>query len=82
MPNYINGVEILGSPKTVRLEGNFRGEVFSAPMEVWIMALVAILDSEQKNKFFTMLNNVQESGEYNRIQKARVVADIQMPNLE
>lgn len=75
-------IEILGSPKTVRLEGKYNGELFSAPMEVWIMALVAVLTSEQKSTFFQMLNNVQQSGEYQRVQRARVVADIPMPPLQ
>lgn len=85
MPNYLNGVpdiEILGSPKTVRLEGTFHGETYSAPMEVWIQALVAILEPEQKTRFFAMIRRVQEHGYYRRIRPAQVVAEIPMPNLE
>lgn len=82
MANYLNGkIEILGSPKTVRLEGQFKGQTFSAPMEVWIMALVATLDDEKKSQFFQLLQNVQSSGEYSKIEKAKIVADIPMPKL-
>lgn len=75
-------IEVLGSPRTVRLQGKYNGEMFSAPMEVWIMALVAVLTPEQKGQFFQMLNNVQQSGEYQRIQRAQIVADIPMPPLQ
>ena len=50
-------VEILGVPKTIRLEGNFRGDTYAAPMEVWIMALVSVLSDEQKVRFFSMLRH-------------------------
>lgn len=75
-------VEILGEPKTVRLEGNYKGETFSAPFEVWIMALVSVLDSEQMGRFFETLKQVQESGEYKKVKRARVVADIPMPDIK
>lgn len=75
-------LEVLGTPKTVRLEGAFRGETFSAPMEVWIMSLVAMLSSEQKQQFFTTLRQVEASGEYQRLNRARIVADIPMPRLD
>ena len=74
-------IEILGSPKTVRLEGQYKGETFSAPMEVWIMAIVAMFDESQKQQFFTLLKLVQQNGEWQKIQRAAVVADIQMPPL-
>lgn len=82
--DYINGnskVEILGSPKTVRLEGMYKGDTYSAPMEVWIMALVAVLTGEQKQLFFSTMNNVMNDGSYQKVQRAQVVADIVMPAL-
>ena len=81
MPNYLNGVEILGTPKTVRLEGKVGGNVLSGPMEVWVAALVATLDADQKAKFGAIFENYMRAreGQQNRI--ARVVADIPMPNL-
>jgi hypothetical protein len=85
MTDYLNGkpvLEVLGSPKTVRLEGEFKGETFSAPMEVWIMALVATLDDGKKEAFFNTMKRVMEDGEYKRIQRAQVVADIPMPRIK
>jgi hypothetical protein len=82
MADYLNGVEILGTPKTVRLEGTWRGETHSAPMECWIAALVETLSPEQKDKFFTALKSMEVRREHQRIAQARIVADIPMPNLK
>jgi len=82
LPNYLNGVEILGTPKTVRLEGTWKGETHSAPMECWIAAMVEVLTPEQKDKFFTALDKMQVLREHQKIAPARIVADIPMPNLK
>ena len=89
MPGMIDGrpirkadLEILGEPRTVRLCGTYRAETFEAPMEVWIMALVAVLTADQKQQFFDKLKHVMGTGDYRRIKRAQVVADIPMPNLE
>lgn len=83
MPDYLNGIEIQGTPKTVRLEGMVGGQVRSGPMEVWVAALVATLDADQRVKFGTIFENLmmQRDMQQNKIQLARIVADIPMPNL-
>lgn len=83
MADYLNGqaIEILGTPKTVRLEGAWRGMTHSAPMECWIAAFVEVLSPEQKDKFFQMLDKMQVERERQRVAPARIVADIPMPNL-
>ncbi len=85
MPDFLNGLEILGTPKTVRLEGSWRGQTHSAPLECWIAAFVEVLMPEQKDKFFTALDKMQVQREHQRvtgIAPARVVADIPLPNLK
>jgi len=84
MADYIMGqpFEILGTPKTVRLEGTWRGETHSAPMECWIAAFVEVLSPEQKDKFFQMLDKMQVEREHQRVTPARIVADIPLPNLK
>jgi len=71
-------VEILGAPKTVRLQMKHRGLMHAAPLEVWISALVAAMTPEQKEVLFRMVNqfNLQLDSVPD---KARVVADIPMP---
>ena len=81
MADYLNGVEILGTPKTVRLEGTWRGMTHGAPMECWIAALVEVLTPEQKDRFFELLDRMQVQREHQKVQPARIVADIPMPNL-
>ena len=81
MPNYLNGMEILGTPKTVRLEGMVGGQLRSGPMEVWVAALVATLDADQRVKFGTIFENYMRQQDENRSKIARVVADIPMPSL-
>lgn len=84
MPNYLNGfpeVEILGEPKTVRIQGLWEGTVHSAQLECWILALVEILTPEQKAQFFGLLDAVQHQTEADWRNKPRVVAEIPMVNL-
>ena len=83
MPNYLNGLEVLGTPKTVRLEGKVGGKVVSGPMEVWVAALVATLDADQRVKFCTIFENHmrQREEQESKIMLGRIVADIPMPNL-
>ena len=83
MPNYINGLEIQGTPKTVRLEGKVGGKVVSGPMEVWVAALVATLDADQRVKFCTIFENHmrQREEQESKIMLGRIVADIPMPHI-
>ena len=81
LPNYLNGVEILGTPKTVRLAGDFKGVHHEAPLEVWIAAIVATLTPEQKATMFGFLDRFLLQRELTREPLARVVADIPMPNI-
>lgn len=79
--NYLNGVEILGSPKTVRLEFKFRGEIFSAPLEVWFSALVATMSAQEKERLFSTVRHL-EARRMLSPNQARVVADIPAPTPE
>lgn len=74
------GVEILGTPRTVRMEGTWRGMRHSAPLECWIVALIETLAPEQKDKFFEILEiaRVKREGLQH---SAIVVADIPMPQV-
>jgi hypothetical protein len=81
MPSYLNGVEILGTPKTVRLEGTFRGVTHAAPLEVWVAAIVAALTPEQKTQMFEFLARAMVQREITRDVTARVVADIPLPTI-
>jgi len=84
MPNYLNGipeVEILGEPKTVRIQGQWKGTVHSAQLECWLLALVEILTAEQKDQFFAFLHAIQQQTEADWRLKPRVVAEIPMVNL-
>lgn len=85
LPDYYNGVpdiEILGEPKTVRIQGQWKGTVHSAQLECWILALVEIMTSEQKDQFFSILDSVQGATEESWIKKPRVVAEIPMVNMK
>lgn len=79
-------VEILGTPKTVRMRGRFQlanGEMadLDAPTECWIAALVCALPPEQKAVFVTQLKRMLELREHQVGHgRARVVAEIEMPN--
>jgi hypothetical protein len=81
--NYLNGVpevEILGSPKTVRINMKHRERMHSAPLEVWITSLVAVMSPEQKEVLFRVLD--QHMAIYDaQMNKARVVADIPAPDI-
>ena len=80
-------IEILAAPKTVRMRGRWtlaNGEIvdLEAPTECWIAALVDTLGPEKRAKFVTCLQRMLELREHQRgIGKARVVAEIAMPNL-
>lgn len=80
MSNYLNGVEILGTPKTVRLEGQFQGLMHSGPLEVWVAALIAVLTPEQKTVFFETFDRLMRQRDL-QPDKARVVANIPLPRL-
>lgn len=80
--HYLNGAEILGTPKTVRLEGMLADTFLSGPLEVWVSALVATLDADQRMKFATIFENHMRQREGRESRLARVVADIQMPNMQ
>lgn len=83
--NLHNGAQhyqVFGQARTVVLEGTFEGETVSAPMEIWLQALVEVMDPSQKTQFFQALKRVQAHGYYRDIEKARVVAAIPMPNLK
>ena len=61
------------------------GEQFSAPLEVWVLALVAVMSPEQKAVFFQVVKSLSASHDRTtaqRAEKARVVADIPMPIVE
>jgi hypothetical protein len=81
MSDYLNGVEILGTPKTVRLEGKLADKFLSGPLEVWVSALVATLDADQRVKFATIFEHHMRAREGQQSRIARVVSDIPMPNL-
>lgn len=84
MPNYLNGrpdVEILGHPKTVKLQGRWKNTVHGARLEVWILALVETLTPEQKDQFFTRLQTIEDSMAKSRLYKADIVAAIPMANM-
>lgn len=83
MPSHINKLEILGAPKTVRLEGKVGGKTVSGPMEVWVATLVAVLDADARVKFCTIFENHmrQREEQESKILLGRVVADIPMPNM-
>ena len=81
LPDYLNGLEILGTPKTVRLEGMVGGQLRSGPMEVWVAALVATLDADQRVTFGTIFENYMRQRDEQGSKIARVVADIPMPTL-
>lgn len=78
--HYLNGVEILGSPKTVRLQMKFREKFHSAALEVWVSALVALMSSEEKEKLFNYVDRI--GAQHELYGTARVVADIDMPKVE
>jgi hypothetical protein len=83
--DYLNGVEILGEPKTVRLNMKFRGEIFSGSLEVWVSAMVSVMNPEQKAILFQTVKSLaagQDRLSAEKGQKARVVADIPMPNIK
>lgn len=85
LPNFYNGVpevEILGEPKTVRIQGKWKGNTHSAQLECWILALVEVLTVEQKDQFFSILENVQSATEESWLKKPRVVAEIPMVNMK
>ena len=81
MESYHPGIEIRVMPKTVRLEGQFKGMLHSAPMEVWVAALVGILTPEQKSIFFDTLDRLNRQKDLQPGLHAKVVADIPMPPL-
>lgn len=87
---YLNGqpeLEILGAPKTVRMRGRWtlaNGEIvdLEGPTECWISALVYALSPEQKAVFVTQFKRMLELRDHQLgIGKARVVAEIEMPNI-
>lgn len=81
--DYLNGLEIMGTPKTVRLEGKLADTFLSGPLEVWVSALVATLDSDQRAKFaaFFAAHMRQRDAQRGAVLLARPVADIPMPNI-
>lgn len=81
MPDYLNGMEILGDPKTVRVNMKFRDKMHSAPLEVWITSLVAVMTAEQKEVLFRVLDQHMAIYDMQMKDKARVVADIPAPDL-
>ena len=82
-PDYLNGkVEVLGTPKTARIIGKWNGELFRAPIECWIYALVEILTPEQKTQFFPLLNQINRMRELQGEAPADIRANILMPNLK
>lgn len=80
-------VEILAAPKTVRMRGRWtlaNGEIvdLNAPLECWVAALVDTLQPEAKAYFVTKLQRMLEEREHQMgVGKARVVAEIAMPNV-
>jgi len=74
-------IEVLGTPKTARLVGQWNGETFSAPLECWIACLVDILTAEQKATFFPLLKRAMEQRELQRERAADIRANILMPNV-
>ena len=80
-------VEMLGSPKTVRMRGRFpmaNGRIvdIEAPTECWISALVYTLPPEQLSVFITKLQRMLELRDNQTgVGKARVVAEIAMPDM-
>lgn len=79
--HYLNGVQILGTPKTVDLAGQVNGNALHGPLEVWVAAIVATMDAEQKARFATIFEACMRQRELQRGLNARVVADIVMPNI-
>jgi CheY-like chemotaxis protein len=86
--DYLNGqpkFEILGQPKTVRMQGRFpigNGQIveLEGPTECWIAAIVWSMQPEQRATFVTQLKRILELREH-QVGPALVVADIQMPNM-
>jgi hypothetical protein len=74
-------VQVLGTPKTVDLASNIGGHDLHGPMEVWIAALVATLDADQRVKFCSAFAACMRQREQQRGLLARVVADIPMPKI-
>lgn len=80
-------VEVLAQPKTVRMRGKFdmpNGRVanLEGPLECWIAALVYTLTPTEKMVFATQLERMLEMRAHQLgIGKARVVAEIEMPNM-
>lgn len=79
--HHLNGVQILGHPKTVNLKGELAGHQLEGPMEVWVAALVATLDADQRVKFASIFEAVMRQREQQKGLLARVVADIPMPKV-
>ncbi len=79
--HYLNGIEIQGTPKTVNLEGMLAGHALAGPLEVWVAALVATLDADQRVKFAATFEACMRQRELQRGRLARVVADIPMPDI-
>ncbi len=79
--DFLNGVQIMGTPKTVNLQGTLAGRPLEGPMEVWVAALVAALSPEQRAVFATKFENCMVQRDQQRGRIARVVADIPMPRL-
>lgn len=77
----LNGVEVTGEPKTVNIAGLLAGHQLAGPLEVWIAALVATLDADQRVKFAAAFEACMRQRELQRGRLARVVADIPMPNI-
>jgi hypothetical protein len=75
------GLRILGSPKTVNLQGELAGHQLEGPLEVWVAALVATLDADQRARFCTIFEAVMRQREQQKGLLARVVADIPMPKV-
>lgn len=74
-------IEVLGSPKTVRLCVQMPdGRNLDAPMEIWIASIIALLPSKQKQELYALVDRAVQQ---HRLQSpvARVVADIPMPHL-
>ena len=81
MSDYLNGLRIVGEPKTVNLVATWKGVTKAAPLEVWFAAFFAALPDECKCKAFGMIDQFMESREAQRNLNARIVADIQLPPL-
>lgn len=81
MPDYLNGMQIQGTPKTVNLESCIAGHELHGPLEVWVAALVATLGADQRVTFANTFEAMMRQRDQQRGLLARVVADIPMPHI-